>query len=81
VAFPPTLFRVEWYEGFGWPECERRERTHRTYESLEAAMRMVDTIRSLPDHHALIGVWRTDTEWQHLTLEDTDDDERARSPA
>jgi len=63
VTLPRMLYRVEWLEGFGWPECTRKERTHRTYTNPDDARSMVATIRALPSHHELIGIWQTSTDW------------------
>lgn len=57
------LWRVVYLQGFGWPLCERRELTKRTYKSPQDAARMLVEIARLPTHHKLIGVWTTRCSW------------------
>ena len=68
---PPSFFRVEWDEGFGWPECTRQERTSRNFTTIAAAVRHILTLRELPSHHRLVSFWIGHTDWTRLT-----DDER-----
>lgn len=66
-TLPTTLFRVYFWQGYGWPECTRRERTFRTYPTPERAAQMVETVRRWPSHHKLIGVWQASAiEWEQI---------------
>lgn len=68
---PATFWRVEWDEGYGWPDCTHRERTARNFTTVAAAVRQILTLRQWPDHHRLVSVWTGRAEWTRLT-----DDER-----
>lgn len=78
------MWRVVFEEGYGWPECERRERTTRKFDNARDAGRMVRTIRGLPSHHLLVGVFEARTEWLEVDpdllvqLVDDDDERRLR---
>lgn len=67
---PGTLYRVEYLEGFGWPERTRQERTKRTYDTADSAARMVDTIQALPSHHRLLHVYRGRVRWTEINADD-----------
>jgi hypothetical protein len=68
---PGRFWRVEWHEGFGWPRCTRHEEAARNYTNEHAALRMLTEISRLPDHHVLIGVWRSNLiRWEPLQPED-----------
>jgi hypothetical protein len=69
VDLPLRLWRVVWEEGYGWPECTRRERTQRTFRSPQSARRQVATIARFPDHHQLIGVYTTRCYWERVDAE------------
>jgi hypothetical protein len=66
---PDRLYRVEWDEGFGWPDCERRERTSRNFSTLESAARQLRAISALPTHHRLVGTYFGRVEWEELPIE------------
>lgn len=66
ITLPKTLYRVVWLEGFGWPECTRRELRQRNYGSARVAAEQVASIRLWPDHHVLVGVWLTNTAWSQF---------------
>lgn len=63
MAPPDRMFRVEFMEGFGFPKCTRRERTKRNFETAEDCARFVATLRALPSHHEVLGVYETGTSW------------------
>jgi hypothetical protein len=67
---PATFWRVEWDQGFGWPECTRRERTSRNFTSLDAAVRQILTLLHQPDHHRLVGVWQGRAEWRPISTDE-----------
>lgn len=64
---PKVLYRVEFMEGFGFPECDRQERTKRTYENARDATAMVAEIKRHPDHHRLLGVYKCSPHWEKVT--------------
>jgi hypothetical protein len=64
---PRAFFRIEWLEGFGWPECTRTEHTSRNYTRVEDAARQLAAIRRFPDHHTFIRAWIGRVEWEGLS--------------
>lgn len=68
-ALPKRLWRVEYLEGFGWPICTRREHARRTFTSAQHAADFVATLDRWPEHHRLLGVWTTDTDWHAVDLD------------
>jgi hypothetical protein len=63
---PRQFYRVVWAQGFGWPECERREQTARNFRSITGVGQQLAIIERLPSHHELIGVWQSTLDWQRL---------------
>ena len=63
MNLPPRTWRLVFWQGFGWPECERRERTTRRFDNPEDLGRFLLALEKFPDHHAVIGVWETDCAW------------------
>lgn len=66
---PKHLYRVEFWQGLGFPKCDRRERARRTYDSSDDARKMVAEIERLPSHHRLERVWLGRVEWSDITSE------------
>lgn len=63
VNLPPRSWRVVFWEGFGWPECERRERSTRRFDNPGDVGRFLEALARWPDHHSVIGVWETACAW------------------
>lgn len=61
---PRRIWRVEFSEGFGYPEPYKRELSKRTYETAADAAQMVRSIAAHPTHHDLVGVWTTPCDWE-----------------
>lgn len=57
---PRRLWRVEWRQGYGWPDVTRHENTARNFTTPLNAARQVANILAWPSHHELIGVFVSD---------------------
>ncbi len=66
---PDELYRVVWDQRLGGHPNPRgaAERTQRTFAQLGDAARQVDIVEAQPDHHTLVGVYTTMTEWHDVT--------------
>jgi len=63
MTLPNRLFRVDALVGYGWPECREQIQEHRTFATAQQAADWVAVLESMPSHHKLISVNRTDTAW------------------
>lgn len=62
------LWRVEWWHGYGWPQCSYRVRKVRVFRDRDAYERTLAEIAGLASHHTLVSVssavvaWRDENE-------------------
>lgn len=81
VKRPTRMFRVEFMQGFGYPDCVHRSETKRNFEDAGDAARLVADIQAMPSHHVLLGVYETRVMWEGVppgVLPDVDPSEANR---
>jgi hypothetical protein len=66
VTPPKVLHRVEWTQGYGFPEVYKWEQTHRTYDTAGDAQRQVAHLFAMPSHHRNVRAWFTQVTWAEV---------------